>query len=313
MPRTLEGVLPILHTPFDATDRIHLPSLQREIDWCFETGADGVCSAMVSEILRLTAAERNELNRTMVEMTAGRGTVVASVGAESTRAAIEFAAAALEAGCDAIMAIPPVTTALPEESLWGYFAALAEFVEVPLIVQDASSYVGRAIPTSFYVRLLDEYGPEKILFKPEGSPVGPSLSALREASEGRARMFDGSGGIYLIDAFRRGVVGTMPGVDLLDGIVALWRALKAGDEDRAYEIALPLGAIVALQLQAGLDGFLAIEKFILQRRGLFTSDRRREPYAWSLDAETQAEVERLLARLTAAISAADPEKTSAPS
>lgn len=313
MPRALEGVLPILHTPFDATDQIDHPSLRRQIDWCFEVGADGVCSAMVSEILRLTAAERNELNRTMVEMTAGRGTVVASVGAESTRAAIEFAAAALEAGCDAIMAIPPVTTALPEEALWGYFAALADFVEVPLIVQDASSYVGRAIPTSFYVRLLDQYGPEKILFKPEGSPVGPSLSALRDASAGRARMFDGSGGIYLVDAFRRGVVGTMPGVDLLDGIVALWRTLKAGDDDRAYEIALPLGAIVALQLQAGLDGFLAVEKFILQRRGLFTSDRRREPYAWSLDAETQAEVERLLARLTAAISAAEPKETSAPS
>lgn len=310
MPRPLEGVLPILHTPFDASDQIDNASLQHQIDWAFAVGADGVCSAMVSEILRLTATERNELNRAMVEMAAGRGVVVASVGAESTRAALEFASAAVEGGCDAIMAIPPVATTLPEEALWGYFSALADFVDVPLIVQDASSYVGRAIPTSFYVRLLDEYGPEKILFKPEGSPVGPSLSDLRDASGARARMFDGSGGIYLVDAFRRGVVGTMPGVDLVDGIVAIWRALQAGDEDRAYRISFPLGAIVALQLQAGLDGFLAIEKFILQRSGLFTTDRRREPYAWSLDPETQAEVERLLVRLTAALSAGDTEESS---
>jgi 2-keto-3-deoxy-L-arabinonate dehydratase len=303
MPRPLAGVLPILHTPFDASDQIDHASLQRQIDWCFATGADGVCSAMVSEILRLTSAERNQLNRTMVEMAAGRGVVVASVGAESTRAAIEFAAAAMEGGCDAIMAIPPVATALSEDALWGYFSALAGSVDVPLIVQDASSYVGRAIPTAFYARLLEEYGPEKILFKPEGAPVGPSITNLRDASGGRARMFDGSGGIYLIDAFRRGVVGTMPGVDLLDGIVLLWRALQGGDEERAYAISFPLSAIVALQLQAGLDGFLAIEKFILKRRGLFTSDRRREPCAWSLDAETQAEVERLLQRLNAALGA----------
>src|SRR5690606_28856636 len=120
--RPIEGVLPILHTPFDASDQIDYASLQRQIDWCFETGADGVCSAMVSEILRLTAAERNELNRTMAEVTAGRGVVVASVGAESTRAALEFAGVAVEAGCDAIMAIPPVATALPEPALWGYFS-----------------------------------------------------------------------------------------------------------------------------------------------------------------------------------------------
>ena len=73
-------------------------------------------------------------------------------------------------------------------------------VDLPLIVQDASSYVGAAIPTSFFVRLLDEFGPEKILFKPEGAPIGPNISDLRDQTGGRARMFDGSGGILLIDA-----------------------------------------------------------------------------------------------------------------
>ena len=82
----IEGILPILHTPFDANDEIDRDSLQREIDWAFEQGSDGVCSAMVSEILRLTAEERIVLNRLIVKMTAGRGNVVASVGAESTRA-----------------------------------------------------------------------------------------------------------------------------------------------------------------------------------------------------------------------------------
>lgn len=298
MTSDIEGILPILHTPFDTNDEIDRDSLQREIDWAFEQGVNGVCSAMVSEILRLTSKERIKLNSLIVEMTAGRGIVVASVGAESTKQAVGFAKASVDAGCSAIMAIPPISTVLPLTALHDYFSTLADSVSVPLIVQDASSYVGAAIPTAFYVRLLDEFGAEKILFKPEGEPIGPNISDLRDASDGRACMFDGSGGLLLIDAFRRGVVGTMPGVDLLDGIAALWNALKNNDETKAYRLYFPICALVALQLQAGLDGFLAIEKYILVKRGLFTTDRRREPNSWSLDPETQSEVDRLLAMLT---------------
>jgi len=294
---SIEGVLPILHTPFDQRDEIDRESLNREIDWIFELGAGGVCSAMVSEILRLTTEERIELNRMIVEITAGRGVVVASVGAESTKQAESFARRAVEDGCDAIMAIPPISTALEKDALWDYFSTLAGAVEVPLIVQDASSYVGASISTSFYVWLLDEYGPQKILFKPEGQPVGPNISELRDASSGRARMFDGSGGILLIDAFRRGVIGTMPGVDLLDGIVALWDALKQGDFEKAYRIYFPICSMIALQSQAGLDGFIAIEKHIMVKRGLFASDRRRNPNSWNLDDETALEVDRLLQML----------------
>jgi 2-keto-3-deoxy-L-arabinonate dehydratase len=305
MTSRIEGVLPILHTPFDQRDEIDRESLQKEIDWAFQLGVDGVCSAMVSEILRLTAEERIELNRLIVEMSAGRGVVVASVGAESTKQALSFARQVVDDGCDAIMAIPPISTALGKDALWDYFSTLANGVDVPLIVQDASSYVGASIPTNFYVWLLDEYGPNKILFKPEGQPVGPNISELREASSGRARMFDGSGGILLIDAFRRGVVGTMPGVDLLDGIVALWDALKRNDHARAYRIYFPICAMIALQSQAGLDGFVAIEKYILVKRGLFTSDRRRQPIAWKLDQETEAEVDRLLQMLSDVLTPGD--------
>ncbi len=301
MASIIEGVLPILHTPFDGDDEIDRDSLRREIDWAFEQGSTGVCSAMVSEILRLTSEERIELNRLIAELADGRGDVVASVGAESTKQAVYFATKAVDAGCNAIMAIPPISTALPPTALQDYFSTLANAVPVPLIVQDASSYVGASIPTDFYVRLLDEFGPQKVLFKPEGAPIGPNISDLRDASDGRARMFDGSGGILLIDAFRRGVIGTMPGVDLLDGIVSLWDALKNDEGAKAYRIYFPICALVALQLQAGLDGFLAIEKYILVKRGLFTTDRRREPNAWSLDPETQNEVDRLLAMLAEAL------------
>lgn len=301
MSGMIRGVLPVLHTPLLADETIDRESLVREIDWCYELGADGICGAMVSEVLRLTYEERLELTRLMAEISDGRGAVIASVGAESTKQALAFARHAEEVGCDAVMAIPPVTTALPELALWDYFSALAEQCSLPLIVQDASSYVGNAISIDFYRRLLDQYGAEKIRFKPEAAPIGPNLSALRDATEGQALIYDGSGGILLVDAYRRGISGTMPGVDLLDGIIALWKALRAGDEAAIYKLYFPICAIVALELQAGLDGFLAIEKYLLVKRGIFASEQRCMPHAWSLDKETKAEVDRLFDLLVQAL------------
>lgn len=303
MPKSLTGVLPIVHTPFLPDDSVDIASLRREIDWALDTGADGVCTGMVSELLRLTFRERIELTATIADLNAGRGAVVAGVGAESTKQALEYARAAQAAGCDAVMAIPPVSTALPDAPLFDYFATLADGVELPLIVQDASGYVGRPIPLEICVQLLDRFGPDKILFKPEANPVGPRLSALREVSGGRARIFDGSGGIALVDCYRRGIVGTMPGMEFLAGVVALWRALQHGDERAIYRLYFPICALVSLQLQAGLDGFLAVEKYVLVKRGLFNHDVRRKPYAWALDDPTRQELDRLLGYLEAALAA----------
>ncbi len=302
MPRPLQGVLPIVHTPFTADDRIDTAALRREIDWAYSVGADGMGTGMVSEILRLTTDERRELIERIVESSAGRGAVFAAVSAESGKQALAYARHAEQAGCDAVMAAPPLTTGLSVDERLDYYRELAEGVSLPIIVQDASGYVGQAIPLEVYLKLLERYGHDKILFKPEAAPIGPNLSALRDATQGQAKIYEGSGGILLIDSYRRGIAGTMPGMDLLDGIVSLWNALERGDDAGAYVVYFPICAIVALQLQAGLDGFLAIEKYLLVKRGIWESDRRRAPYGWSLDEETAREVDRLFEQLSGVIS-----------
>lgn len=301
MPKKLAGVLAIAHTPFTDSDEIDAPALKRAVDWSFAVGADGIGTGMVSETLKLTHEERLALMGMLTEIVGGRGPVFAAVGAESTRQSLVYAVAAERAGCDAVMAVPPLTAKLSVDHLVDHFRALADGIGIPVIVQDASGYVGQSIPIPVCVKLLERYGPEKILFKPEAAPNGPTLSALRDATSGKATMFEGSGGIFLIDSYRRGIAGTMPGMDLLDGVVAVWKALQRGDEASAYRVYFPVCALVALQLQAGLDGFLAVEKHLMVARGLFPSARRRRPYGWELDAETAAEVDRLFALLKQAL------------
>jgi 4-hydroxy-tetrahydrodipicolinate synthase len=288
----LHGVIPVFQTPYHADESIDFATLKREVDWLFQCGADGIAMAMVSEVLRLSTEERRALAEAACRSAQGRGSVVISVGAESAKLAEEFARHAEGCGADALMAIPPVTTALDEEELLQYFTRILHAVTIPLIVQDASGYVGRPMPISLYSRLLAEYG-ERVYFKPEATPIGPRLSALRDATSGKARVFEGTGGMALVDSFRRGVVGTIPGADLVQGIVALWRALEALDEQRAYRLSLPISALVSLQ--TSLDAFLAVEKYLLVKQGILSSAIVRGPVGYVLDEETRQEVDRLFA------------------
>jgi 4-hydroxy-tetrahydrodipicolinate synthase len=288
--RSLAGVIPVFQTPYHDDESIDFDALKREVDWLFECGADGIAMAMVSEILRLSTDERQALAAAACRCARGRGTVVISIGAESTKLAVDLACHAEQCGASALMAIPPVATAVDEAELWRYFSQILSAVKIPLIVQDASGYVGRPMPLSLYARLQSQFA-ERVYFKPEATPIGPRLSALRDATAGQARVFEGTGGMALVDSFRRGIVGTIPGADLVRGIVALWRALESGDEARAYRLSLPISALVSLQ--TSLDAFLAVEKYLLVKQGVFPNTRVRGPVGFTLDDETRNEVDRL--------------------
>ncbi|MBU6179267.1 MAG: dihydrodipicolinate synthase family protein [Verrucomicrobia bacterium] len=297
---SLAGVLPVFQTPYLADETIDFETLGREIDWLFDQGSDGIVMAMVSEVLRLSDRERGQLAKEACALAGGRGSVVISVGAESSRQAEAHARHAEDCGASALMAIPPVSIAVAEGELLSYYRRLLEVVAIPVIVQDASGYVGRPMSIPFQAGLLDEFGPDRVLFKPEASPIGPRLSALRDATNGQARVFEGTGGIALVDSYRRGVRGTMPGADLITAIVPLWRALVAGDLAAAARIHEPLSALISLQ--TSLDAFLAVEKHLLCRQGVFRNEIVRGPRGFILDEETRREVDRLFDRITEAVS-----------
>lgn len=293
---TLRGVLPVMHMPYQDDWTIDYDTLGEEVEFAFAQGADGIVFALASELLRLTEGERRQTAEFLVRVAAGRGSVVISVGAESSFAAAQYARHAEYAGATALMATPPLCTKAGEDELAGYYAAIIGATSVPLVVQDASSYVGAPLSIAFQSRLYARFG-DRIAFKPEAAPVGPVISALNTASGGKVRIYEGSGGAMLAENYRRGITGTMPGTDLLDAIVALWRALEAGDEARTYALSPLIGAIQALGV--GLDGYLVIEKYLLKRRGVFHNTLVRGPVAFQLDEAAAAELGRLADRLQA--------------
>ncbi len=292
------GVLAVFQTPFHADEAIDFATLEREIAWLFERGANGIVMGMVSETLRLSHAERNAVAQAVCAAAKGKGVSVISAGAESSVVAVDFAQHAESVGADAVMVIPPISTASSEDELRRYYERIIRTIKIPVIVQDASGYVGRPMSIAMQAELFMTYG-DRVMFKPEATPLGPRLSALHEATGGKAAIFEGSGGVALVDNFARGVVGSMPGADLIEGIVALWKALQANDQIRINALSLPITAMNALT--HNLDAYLCVEKYLLVKQEVFKNQIVRGPVGYVLDAATRREVDRIFDLLQAAL------------
>ena len=296
---SLHGVFTVISTPFTSDDSIDHETLKREIDWLLDNRVDGFVLAMVSEVLRLAAHERRELAQSVLASAKGRAPLVTSVGAESTKIAIQLAQWAQEDGAAAVMATPPSAFAPLSSEVAKYYISIIESVSIPVIVQDASNYVGHPLEISLYVDLIDKYGEERVQFKPEAKPVAQRLQQLKDTSGARAKVFEGQGGADLMDTYPIGIVGTMPGAEIPWALVALWKALESGDMKRAAEIHRPIADMVSHQTT--LDSYVAVEKYLLVKQGVFGSARQRGPVSVLLDEQTIKSIDKAYAELEALV------------
>jgi len=300
----IAGVFPVVQTPFAADGSIDVSALDAELEWVLDQDVSGLATGMVSEILRLSFDERHVLTERVCSIANARDRAsIISCGAESLRTAVEHAQHAASHGATGLMANPPITVALEDFEIYGYFAGIIEATDLPVVVQDASGYVGRPLSISVQSKLFDEFG-DRVLFKPEAQPIGPRLSLLRDATGGRAGIFEGSGGAAVVDSYRRGIVGTMPGAEVCWAIRRLWSAAVEGDWETAYGISGPLNTLVAMQTT--VDGYVAVEKHLLWRQGVLGRSTHRHPTGFMLDPETAAEVDRLFDQI--AVAAGQPER-----
>jgi dihydrodipicolinate synthase/N-acetylneuraminate lyase len=295
----INGVLPVVQTLFSLDGTLDIPGIERELNWVMDQGVAGLTTGMVSEILRLTEDERRQLTEVVTGTARARGAQsVISCGAESTRTAVAYAVHAEQNGATAVMAIPPTTVSLDDRAVFDYFAAIADSVNTAVVVQDASGYVGRPLSIDVQIKLLTRFG-DRVYFKPEAAPIGLRLSLLRDASGGLARAFEGSGGAALVDSYRRGVVGTMPGAEVCWAIQRMWDALEMDDWHAAYRISGPLNALVSLQ--TSIDSYVAVEKYLLRKQDVIESSASRGPLDFVLDPETEAELDRLFEQLAGSV------------
>ena len=101
------GVYPVIQTPLDDHDQIDEVVFEAEINWLIKSGVKGLVLAMVSEVMRFSAAERRNQWQIVLRILDGRLPLIVSVGGESTAIAVQLAKDAESDGAAALMATPP--------------------------------------------------------------------------------------------------------------------------------------------------------------------------------------------------------------
>ncbi|CAL9324537.1 dihydrodipicolinate synthase family protein [Streptomyces sp. SudanB66_2053] len=291
MTQQIKGVLPVVLMPYTESGAVDEDDFLSQTEHMFRVGCDGFVVGQISEVLRLTHEERLRIAELCAEAARGRGVSVMSTGAESPEAAVAYSRHAQETGVDAVLVMHPATIPLNDDGMIDYYSAVIESTDIPVIVHHAKSLAKQPLSIAAQARLLEKYGEERVLFKPEAQPSPPRVSELRDATGGRARIFEGDGGMMLLDCHQRGLTGTIPATEIAEIVVSLWQLLEQGRRKEAERIGYPLSYLMCHMMNSS-DYYLAIAKRFLKERGLIKTTHVRGPSRHRLDDETWTEVRR---------------------
>jgi len=131
----ITGSLVAIVTPMLKDGGLDLPRFRKLIDWHVAEGTDGiVVVGTTGESPTVDFDEHKDLIRIAVEHARGRIPIIAGTGANSTAEAIELAESAKKHGATAQLSVVPYYNKPTQEGQYQHFRAIAEAVELPMIL-----------------------------------------------------------------------------------------------------------------------------------------------------------------------------------
>jgi len=131
----ITGSLVAIVTPMHEDGRLDMARFRELIDWHVAEGTDGiVVVGTTGESPTVDFDEHKELIRVAVDHAKGRIPIVAGTGGNSTAEAIELTESAKKAGATACLSVVPYYNKPTQEGLYRHFRAIAEKVDLPMIL-----------------------------------------------------------------------------------------------------------------------------------------------------------------------------------
>jgi len=147
------GMMVALVTPFK-NGRVDYAAIERLVDWHVEQGTDGLAPVgTTGESPTVDVEEHERIIRTVVERAAGRIPVIAGTGANATAEAIHLTRYAKEAGADGSLQVCPYYNKPTQEGLYRHFAAIAEAVDLPMVLYNIPGRTGVSLSPGTIARL----------------------------------------------------------------------------------------------------------------------------------------------------------------
>ena len=154
--KPITGSIVALVTPMHEDGRIDVDALRRLIDW--HVGEGTQCIGVVGttgESPTVSIEEHCEVIRIAVEHAKGRIAVMAGTGANSTAESIELSRYAMKVGADCTLSVVPYYNKPSQEGIYRHFRAIAEAVDVPMVLYNVPSRTVADMQTETALRLAE--------------------------------------------------------------------------------------------------------------------------------------------------------------
>lgn len=130
-------------TPFTQDDKVNFEELGKMIDFQIAVGTDAIIiCGTTGESSTLTHEEHDACIKFAVEHTAGRVPVIAGTGSNSTAEAIRLSTHAQNNGADALLLVTPYYNKATQKGLIQHYTAIANSVDLPIILYNVPSRTG---------------------------------------------------------------------------------------------------------------------------------------------------------------------------
>ncbi|HZW30395.1 MAG TPA: 4-hydroxy-tetrahydrodipicolinate synthase, partial [Isosphaeraceae bacterium] len=151
--RIFAGCTVALVTPF-CDGAVDEEGLRRSVEWQIAQGTPVLSPVgTTGESPTLSHEEHERVISLVVETAAGRAKVLAGTGSNATSEAIRLTRFAARAGADGALLVAPYYNRPNQEGLYRHFAAIAESVDLPLVLYNIPARTGRNLEPETVQRL----------------------------------------------------------------------------------------------------------------------------------------------------------------
>src|SRR5690349_10906145 len=232
----LTGIYNITPTPFKADGSLDEPSLRKLTEFTRGTGVNGMTIlGVLGEADKLTERERDRVTEIVIESAGANFPICVGTTHAGTDGCIAYSRRAQELGAKAVMVAPPKLARSNDAALERHYMAIAEAVDIPVVVQDFPPAVGGIIMSVELIAKLAAASPRLAFLKLEDDPAPMKITQIKALSKD-VKIFGGLGGMMFLEELRHGAIGTMAGFAFPENLVKVYRKCTSGDRDGATEV-----------------------------------------------------------------------------
>lgn len=256
-----KGVFPAFYACYDEAGEISESRIKELCDYLYKKGVNGLyVGGSSGECIYQSLEERKATLKYVADNLQGKLTLIAHVGAPSTRDSIVLAKYAEELGYDALSAIPPIYFKLPEDSVYEYWNSIVEATELPFIIYNIPQTTGYDLSISLFKKMLEN---KKVIGVKNSSMPVMDIERFKAAANDECIVFNGpdeqyvAGRLIGADSGIGGTYGAMPELFL-----AAEKFVSSGNFEQARKIQRDINDIIIALCSLNGSMYSAIKELL---------------------------------------------------